>query len=114
MNTLKKHPYPVSLIICTLALGLFLVSTNPGEVKIGLLVIPVILLFFIAFCVAQMIISVLRLMPTQPRKRRIVALVAASFISLIMILQSTGGISGVDVLLLGLILLISAIYIDKF
>lgn len=95
-------------------LALFLSLTNPHNVSVGILVIPVILLFFISFCAAHIIINFIGLSKSNPRKRRIVALLAASLVTIIMILQSTGGISGADVILLALIIVVSAIYVEKF
>lgn len=114
MQIIKDHIYAVSLVLCIVALGLFLVLTNPDSVGIGLLIVPVLLFFFIAFCVAQIVFNGLRLLHTKPRKQRIVALLSASFVTLIVILQSTGGVSTPDVVLLCLIIGVVSLYIDKF
>ncbi len=114
MKQLYRNHYLNVLVLCVVALGLFLMLTNPSDISVGWLVIPVILLFFISFCAAQLILTALKLIRGKPRKRRIVALVSASLLTIIMILQSTGGIAGVDMLLLGLIIVVSAIYISKF
>jgi hypothetical protein len=114
MKQLYRNHYLNVLILCVIALGLFLALTNPSNISVGWLVIPVIMLFFIAFCAAQIILTGMRLIRGNSRKRRIVALVSASLLTIVMILQSTGGIAGVDMLLLGLIILVSAIYISKF
>ena len=110
----NKRPYIGSLGFCILALVLFLILTNPSKAPVQLLIIPVVLLFFIAFCTSQLVLVTFNLISNQLRKRRIVAVVSASFITLIMILQSTGGISGADIALLSLILIVSAVYIEKF
>jgi low temperature requirement protein LtrA len=114
MNLLHTHRYLTSLAVCIIALALFLGLTNPDQVSIGLLIVPIILLFFIAFCAAQVLLQVVHLFASRPRKRRVVALTAASFVTVIMILQSTGGVSGADFLLLALIIGVFGIYIDKF
>jgi len=97
-----------------LALGLFLVLTNPDKVSIGLLIVPVVLFFFIAFSIAQIILNGLKLLTVNPLRRRVVALSGASFATLVLILQSTGGVSVPDVLLLTLIIGIVSVYINKF
>lgn len=114
MSTLRRHPYPVAAGICAAGLALFLALTNPHEVSIGLLIVPVVLLFLIVFSLAQIIIKSLNLMKGNPGKKRITALISAGLITMIMILQSTGGISGADVILLALIIIVSAIYVEKF
>ena len=97
-------------VICLL---LFLFFTNPEKVPIGLLVLPIILFFLIVYSLAQIIIHAFNLIKNI-RKRRIVSVVTAVFCSVILILQTTGGISVADMILLGLIVVISAIYIEKF
>ena len=114
MNTIRRHPYPAALAACSLGLALFLALTNPQDVSIGMLVIPVILLFLIVFCLAHILIRFIGLSKSKPRKRRIVALLSASLVTVVMILQSTGGISGADLILLALIIVVSAIYVEKF
>lgn len=114
MKQLYHNVYINVLLLCVTALGLFLILTNPATISVGWLVIPVVLLFFIAFCVAHLILSRSNSLSGKPRKKRMVALVSASLITIVMILQSTGGIAGVDILLLGLIIVVSAIYISKF
>lgn len=102
------------MIFCFVALGVFLTATNPEHISIGLLVVPVVLLFLIAFCAAQLIMTSLKILKKEPRRRRTVALMSASLLSVIMILKSTGGISVVDVVLLALIIGVAGIYISKF
>lgn len=114
MKQLFRNVYMIVLVLCLIALALFLMLTNPANVSVGWLVIPVVLLFFIAFCGAQLALTAVKSIPGQPRKRRMVALVSASLLTIIMILQSTGGIAGVDLILLGLIIVVAAIYISKF
>lgn len=114
MDMLNRHKYIVATLVCSAGLGLFLTLTSPEEVSIGLLVIPVILLFFIVFSALQAAFSGLNLLVKRPRKKRTVSLVGASMATVVMILQSTGGISAIDTILLGLIVLVASIYISKF
>lgn len=114
MHYIKNHIYLSAMLACTLALLLFLTVTNPADVVVGLLVVPVMLLFFIAFCAAQLTLQALRVLKREPRRRRTVALMIASLITIIMILRSTGGISAADIVLLVLIVGIAGIYISKF
>ena len=114
MNTFRTYPYASTLVLSTFGLFLFLVLTNPDKVAIGLLTVPVALFFLIVYSLAHILIYRLNLIKSMPNKRRIVALVSAGLITVIIILQSTGGISLADVILLALIVVVSAIYIDKF
>lgn len=114
MKYSQSHLYTTMLALCAVALGLFLALTNPAQTSVGLLVIPVILLFLIVYCGLSLALVRLKIMANKPRKQRTVALVSASFLTIIMILQSTGGISGADVILLGLIIIMASIYISKY
>lgn len=114
MEFVKKYFYPLTIAVCAVALLIFMGSTNPEQINVGLLVIPVILIFFMTYCLGQLLMSVLKIMKKQPRRRRAVSTVSAMIITVIAILVSTGGLSGVDILLLLLIIFISSIYINKF
>lgn len=114
MNAIRRHPYFSALLACTVALLLFLVLTNPQDVSIGILFIPVVLLFLITFCAAQILLSLLRISKTNPRKRRTTALLSGALVTLVMILQSTGGISLADLILLALIIGVATVYVEKF
>jgi hypothetical protein len=114
MNTIKTHRNLSLLVISSLGLAIFLFSTNPESVALGLLVVPVALFFLISYAVTQMAINFFNLVRGQPHKRKLVAIVTAGLLTVIMILQSTGGISGADVLLLALIIPVAFIYIEKF
>lgn len=114
MDYIKKHTYPSALALCVVALVLFLTTTNPESIAVGLLVIPVVLLFLATFCASQIVLNVLRILKREPRRKRTVAMMMASLVTVVMILRSTGGISVVDIVLLVLIVGIAGIYISKF
>lgn len=114
MERIKQYRYGFGVLANAAALAIFLLATNPNKVSVGLLVVPAILFFFMAFCLVQLIISAIKLLPQKPRKRRIVALISATFVTVILILQSTGGVSTPDVVILALILSVVSLYIDKF
>jgi hypothetical protein len=114
MNHLRKRPYLATLTVCSLGLLIFLFATNPYEVGVGLMVVPAVLLFLIVFSTAYIGINLFNLMRGNPGKRRATALMVAALATFIMILQSTGGISMADVILLALIIVVAAIYIDRF
>ncbi len=111
---LRRHPYASSLIICSAVLGVFLIATNPNQMSVGLLIIPAVLLLFIFFCGSHIILSSLKILSDKPRKRRTVALIAGSLLTVILILKSSGGISLADLILLGLIITVISVYVSKF
>ena len=114
MNILRTYPNLSLLLLSALGLTLFLVLTNPQNINIGLLIVPVVLFFLIIYSLVQLFITRLNLIKSHPRKRRIVAIVSATLLTTIMIVESTGGISLADAILLLLIVIVAAVYIDKF
>ena len=114
MDIIKKYAHFIGLVAALAGLVLFLLLTNPNNLSIGWLVIPAVLLFFIAYCAVQVFFTVFRVMKGQSRKQRTAAMLSASLLTVIAILQSTGGISGADVLILGLIIVVAVLYINKF
>lgn len=114
MERLKKHPHLATLVVCGVGLLIFLLVTNPYEVGVGLMVVPAVLLFLMVFSVAVIGMDLFGLISKNPGKKRAAALVVAAFATFVMILQSTGGISVADIILLALIIVVSALYIDRF
>jgi hypothetical protein len=110
----NRYRYVSSAIALGLLLLAFLSFTNPNNVSVGLLIVPVVLLFLIAFSVSVVVMNVLRILTSQARKQRVVAIISASFITVLTILASTGGISVTDIIIMVLILSIVTVYIDKF
>jgi hypothetical protein len=114
MDTLRKQPYITGLIACIVILLAFLVLTNPGRVSVGMLIVPIVLIFLIFFCLSHLALETFKVLPTQPRKRRAVGLIISSLMTVIVILQSSGGMSAADLILLALIILVLSIYVSKF
>ena len=113
MSLVSKHPYPVTLLSSILALGLFLVLTNPNKVPVSALAVPILLIFFISFSASQMVMGRIR-KRTNYRKKRTISLVFATLVTIVMTLQTSGGLSVADLIILVLIVVIAAIYIDKY
>jgi hypothetical protein len=114
MNKIKKYPYWSLMIICLLLLLSFLFLTNPENVPVGLLVVPVILTFFIVFSVAHLTLRSTGKLASQPAKRGVVALIAGSLVAVVMILQSSGGLSVADLVLMALIMVVTALYVSRY
>jgi hypothetical protein len=114
MQFIIKHRYPFLIATSFVSLGIFLISTNPAEVPIGLLTVPIVIFFVLSFCLFEWVLITLKRMGQAPRRRRTVSIVSAAFITVVGILQSTGGLSLADLILLAMILIITAVYINKF
>ncbi len=114
MDTIRKNSYVSSLVGCIIVLAAFLLLTNPARVSVGVLIVPIVLIFFIFFCITHLILEGMKVLPTQPRKRRAVGLIVSSLMTVLVILQSSGGMSVADLILLGLIILVLTVYVSKF
>lgn len=114
MNLVKAHPYRAMLAVCVVLLAAFMTLTNPEEVSVGVLAVPAVLTFFIIYSLAQLFFSATGILKSQPRKRTITAVISASLLTVVMILHSAGGLSPPDLILLGLIVVFSSVYINKY
>jgi uncharacterized membrane protein len=114
MKLLRNHPHSVALALCLLVLAVFLASTNPNQLRVGLLVVPVMLMFLAVFVILHMVLSRLKFMARNPRKERVSAMAGASLATILLILQSAGGITTIDLVLLVLLVAIASLYISKY
>lgn len=111
---MQRQPHAATIAAGLLFLILFLLLTNPNSLPIGFLIIPIVLIFIILFCISQIALAYMSILTSQPRKKRALALIISSLASVVLILQSSGGISGADVILLGLIIVVLGVYVSKF
>lgn len=95
-----------SLLFC------FFGFTNPNEMPVGLIIIPVILIFII-FSLIFYIALIGFFTKTDKPRLKYVSIFLGLFISIGILFYSTGGINLWDGLLLGLIFIIGTIYISK-
>lgn len=114
MKYIYNNIYVSMLALCVAALGLFMALTNPANIGVGWLIVPIALIFLIVFCASHLLMEGLKLFADDTRRKRTVALGSASLLAIIVILQSTGGISGADMLLLGLTIVVAGLYISKY
>ncbi len=102
------------LLVATVAIGVvFFGLTDPRDLPVGLLMVPVLLVFIAGFLFASLFMK-LFFLSTPSTKHRTISIVFAVGLTLILLFQSSGGIVLGDILLLGLLMLISYIYINKF
>jgi len=102
------------VLLLTVFFGVvFFGATDPKDLPVGLLMVPVLLVFTAGFLFASIFMR-LFFFSKPSTKHRSVAVVFAVGLTLILLFQSSGGIVWGDILLLGLLMLISYIYINKF
>lgn len=100
----------VSLLFC----GLFFGLTNPENVPIVVLMIPVILVFVVTTTAALIIMKLLSFYDRSPDRRKMLAVLSGVVAAFFLVFQSTGGVVLGDLILMGLIVVISYVYITKY
>lgn len=103
----------LALLVIIAAGMVFFGLTDPKDLPVGLLMLPVVLVFLAGFLLASIFMK-LFFFSKPSSKHRTIALVFAVGLTLILLFQSSGGIVWGDLLLLGLLMLITYIYINKF
>lgn len=99
-----------SLLSCVLFFGF----TNPENVPIVVLMIPVLLVFTVATTAALIVMKLLSLYDRRPERRKMLAVLFGVVGAFFLVFQSTGGVVLGDLILMGLIVVISYIYISKY
>lgn len=114
MKKNATYRYAWGLGAAVVLLGIFLVSTSPEKTSFGLLLVPIVLSLVSIYFLVQLMLTTSGFLKRFPRKRPIVALSVAGLSTTIIVLQTTGGIAVVDVILLALIIVIATIYIQRY
>ncbi len=94
-------------------LTIFILTTNPNTVPLGLLAVPVVLIAAITYQLAQLGLQVFRILPRSATKRQITSIVFSSFTTGVFILQSIGGLTFGDIILLLAFGCLSVFYLIK-
>lgn len=103
----------VIIILYIVLLTVFLLSTNPNTVALGLLAVPVVLIAAITYQVAQLGLQAFRILPRSATKRQVTSIVFSSFTTGVFILQSIGGLTFGDIILLSAFGCLSVFYLIK-
>ncbi len=102
----KRIKLGAILVIAYLSLPLLLLNTNPSELPLPLLILPIVLIFSICFITALVILKTFR-SGMRPAKKRMISVVSAVLPTLLAVLQSIQQLDAKDVLIvLGLWLLL--------
>ena len=103
------------LLICTaVTLGLLFTNTNPESLPIGFFVLPIVLLFLLGFLITAVFLRIMRVFESNERKRHIVAIMGGLLGVFWVIMQSAGGVTPGDMVLIAVITVLSLFYITKY
>jgi hypothetical protein len=108
---IKGKRYLFQLLLLLLLLLALFFLTNPEEIGVGFLLIPVILIFLVIYsCISFLLINVSTL---KPRKRFLSAFTVGAGATLLIILSSVGSLTVYDLIVVVLFIMVSAVYIKK-
>jgi hypothetical protein len=101
-------------LLSILLSSLFFVLTNPEQMPVGLLMIPVVLIFFVITLSVIIFFRLTGLFSNSKRRRHGVAVMIGTLSALFIVFQSTGGVVLSDLILMGMIFLVACLYISKY
>jgi hypothetical protein len=104
----------VTFIILILLLAIFLTSTNPANLPVGVLMVPILLVFFAGFVGTLLACDLFKIFPSHTKKKRSLAATIATMFAIGLVLGSSGAIVLSDIVLIFLILMVALIYISNF
>lgn len=104
----------VAFIVSIIGAAVFFGMTKPDDLPVALLMVPVLFVFASVSTGSVLLMHVLRLAKSDPKRRRVIAVMCGVVASFLLVLQSTGGIVVGDVVLMIFILGLTYIYITKF
>ncbi len=102
MNLISKYKKIITFVLLLLFLPFFLAFTDPNQLPLPLLVVPIVLFFIISFLVFYLLIEFAKPNIEKARRRTISSLLAV-FPTLLIVLQSLKQLTAIDVLLVILI-----------
>lgn len=102
------------LIASVVGLGVLFTNTNPDSLAIGFLVVPIVLLFLVGYLLTSLLLSFLRVYKSSNRKQHIVSVIGGLIAVFWVIMQSAGGITFGDILLISVILVLALFYVAKY
>lgn len=100
----------LSIVLAVLFFGL----TNPENMPIAFLMVPILLVFIIASSGVYLMLSTVKVIIRSPRHRKIVSILSGVIAAFMVIFQSTGGIVAGDLVLMTIIVFVVYLYMTKY
>ena len=92
----------------------FVTNTNPDNLPVGILVVPILLVFFAGFLGTLLLCDLFRIFPQHTKKRRSLAATIATMLAIGVVVGSSGAIVLSDFVLIVLIIVVAILYISNF
>lgn len=101
------------LVACSLLLFGFLLMTNPNDLALGYLVIPIILIMTVSYLFIKLIVDYLRLFQRAKVLKNVINITLPLLITGAIVFQSIGGLNVGEVILLIAFCVTSVFYVVK-
>lgn len=111
---MKTKTLVILLIVNAGLTGMLFASTNPDNIPVSLLVIPILALFFSGVLVTALVLRIFRVYRDNRRKEQVLSILGGLGVVFWVIVQSSGGITLGDAILLTLMMIIALFYIAKY
>lgn len=103
----------IHILVLASILVVFLLSTNPNNISLLLILVPYVIIAIIVYKVVLLVLGLLRL-TTNPAKNRLYATIVTVIITNLLLLKSIGQLNFQDGLISLSIILLSSLYISRF
>lgn len=104
----------ISLCILLGIGGLFFGLTTPDNLPVALLMVPIILAFLVTTTIALLLMRLFSEGKQTKQRHKSYATLLGVVVAFLLVFQSTGGVVAGDLVLLGLIVLVSYVYISRY
>lgn len=113
MHSLKRHHHLLRALIGLGIMIVFMTSTSPGNISLGFLAVPIILLVFVIYELMRYVFSIFWIKGSKKRQQAISLIVAGST-GLIFVLQSIGQLSVNDFAIIMFFVIVAMFYAARF
>ncbi len=114
MFKLKKYSYSVRAFGAGVALVLFLMVTNPHDVSLGFLVLPILMISLITYFVAMQVLIAFNPSKQNPKRKRAVSFIISLAVGFLLMLQSIDQLQAGDVAIILVIAMVAGFYSSRF
>lgn len=113
MSKLRRYRYPLRALLGICALLILFIATNPNQVALGFLVVPVLIISFVTHDLMRWGFSFFA-SQTGRKRQQAISLIIAIATGLLLMLQSIGQLVAGDLAIIIFFALVSVFYISRF
>jgi hypothetical protein len=94
--------------------ALFFGFTNPDNVPVAVLMVPIVLAFLVTTMLSLVVMRLTNFSQGRQQRQKAFAVLTGTLVAFFLVFQSTGGVVLGDVILLSLILVVAYVYISRY